>query len=190
MTSILTLTAVSAMFLNLPLQLGIGAREIYFERERPLIYSLFSAALLFVSLVFEWLLFAYVFSPLSLGFLKYIILLPLGAVFPSCLGFFLGKFVRKFSAKDIAALNLSNASGANIAALFITLSLAASAAEALALAAGFSAGLFLANAVLRSIRFRIEREKVSVFLRGVPLMFIAMGILSLAVMAAASIILH
>jgi electron transport complex protein RnfA len=71
------------------------------------------------------------------------------------------------------------------AALFITLNVAGGFLEAVILALFFSAGIALAVLIINEIRLRSEMEAVPQFLRGSPLILIAMGLLSMIFSSAA-----
>jgi electron transport complex protein RnfA len=180
----IALAVLSGFFLNLPLHFGIGVSDIYAEREARFLNYVLKALILFFTLLLQWLLFALVFSPMMLGFFKYFLLLPVGAFFPLCLRFILQKIFPKLLKKEDVFV-FSYGSGASIAACLIMLSIAGSLAEALVIASGFSGGTLFSMLLLSSILFRVEREKVTSLIRGFPLMLIAMGILALALSAAA-----
>jgi electron transport complex protein RnfA len=185
----LPLVILGGFFLNLPLQMGLGAHEIFFSRNDSLLDALFESILLFFTLLFEWALFTFVFSPLTLGFFKYFLILPLGAVVPSCLRLAAARTLPSRFALRNSVYSFPYMSGANVAALLVMLGLATTGTEALVLAAGFSSGVFISMTILRAIRFRIDRERINPLIRGTPLLLIAMGLLSLAVMSVAIIYL-
>lgn len=180
MSVVATIAVLCGLYLNLPLQCGIGVREIFDDRENHLVTGLVEAALLFISLFLEWCFFVYIISPLGIGFVRYFILLPLAAVVPVCVSFIFKREVGTFPHR----------SGAGIAAMMIILSLGGNATEAATEAASISLGIFFCVLILRAIRFKLERERVNAMFRGVPLLLIAMGILSLAITAAAVIYLR
>lgn len=190
MSSLVSLAVLSGCLLNLPLQWGIGIREIFVERKGRFGDTLFEAVLLFVSILIQWLLFAFVFSPLALGALVYFLPLPMSAALALCVNAALKKMSPQAYDKHGQALAFSYRSGASLASLFILLSLAGSFTEAVILAMGISLGVFFATIILRAIHFRIEREKVSAFVRGMPLLLITMGLLSLALSSVAIIYLR
>lgn len=180
------LILLSALAFNLPLQMGIGVRETFLEQTAGLRDVFAEAVLLFISLIIEWLFFVFALSPLTLGFFKYFALIPLGAALPHLIRAAARRVAPAF-ARRAALFEFPYRSGANIAALLVMISLAGSAGEALALAAGFSGGLFFAMIILRSIQFRAGRERTSPLLRGLPLLLISMGLLALAVSSVAII---
>jgi Na+-translocating ferredoxin:NAD+ oxidoreductase RnfA subunit len=71
------------------------------------------------------------------------------------------------------------------AALFITLNIAGSLSEAAVLSLGFSCGILLAVIIAGEIRRRSQMEKVPQWLRGTPLVIIALGLLSLVCVSGA-----
>jgi electron transport complex protein RnfA len=190
MISLVSLAVLGGFFLNLPLQWGIGIREIFLERKGRFGDTLLEAALLFVSVLIQWLLFVYVFSPLALGALVYFLPLPLSAALTLCANAALKKLsAEAFSGREQAFV-FSYRSGAALISVFMLLSLAGSFSEAVILATGISLGVFFASIILRAIHFRIEREKASGFVRGMPLLLITMGLLSLAFSSVAIIYLR
>lgn len=183
----ITLAVLCGLFLNLPLQMGIGIKDIYSSQGMGFWDSVLEALLLFLSLLAQWLLFALVFSPLTLGFFKYFALLPLGAALPLFLRLAANR-LKIAQKEDVFAFPYR--SGASVAAFLIMLSLAEDWSEALLIAAGLSCGVLFSMLLLRTIRFRINREKVQSGIRGVPLLLITMGILALAISSAAIIYLR
>jgi electron transport complex protein RnfA len=138
-----------------------------------------------LSLPILWAFFTYILVPFSLGFFEYMLLFPLSVLV--CMG--LEAAVNHFFPKVLPALPdlpkvklfspLSAYNGLVPAALIMSLNMASSLIDAAVLALGFYGGLLLASLILREIQKRASLEAVPEFLRGLPLMLISMGLLSL-----------
>jgi electron transport complex protein RnfA len=74
--------------------------------------------------------------------------------------------------------------GITAVSLFICINIANKLSEVVMLSFGFTFGIFIVNVIIGEIRRRAELEAVPVFLRGKPLIIIAMGLLSLVFTAA------
>jgi electron transport complex protein RnfA len=179
MNNLAALAVFSGLSLNLMVHLGIGIRDFNQEPSRPVRFTLFQWAVLFVSIAALWCLFTYIFTPLSLGFFEYFLLFPLaagtGKLWESL-------FVRLFSREEAEKRLFSISSSYNalvITALIVTIRLAGSFIEALVMALGFSLGALAALFILRAILSRFSGETVSPTLRGAPLLLISLGLLAL-----------
>jgi electron transport complex protein RnfA len=189
-SALFSLGILSALSLNLVLHLGLGIRNIKNEADKPLGARWYQWVVLFLAILLLWLLFTYIFSPLSLGFLEYFLLFPLSAL---VCGGLETLFRRLFPRLPESREQFSPASGYDglvLAALILTLRLSASFVEALVLALGFSLGGLGVFFLLREIRRRSALEKVPRALRGMPLILISMGFLSLVFSSASVILLH
>jgi electron transport complex protein RnfA len=176
--------------LNLILHLGLGMRHIKNEEGENLTHLLYQGAVLFLSILLLWLFFTYILSPLSLGFFEYFLLFPLSTLVYGGLK----KLPRRlFPRLPECQDQFSPAEGYDrfvLAALLLTLRLAASFFEALVLSLGFPLGFLGVFFLLREIRRRGALEKVPRTLRGMPLTFISMGFLSLIFSSVSVILLH
>jgi electron transport complex protein RnfA len=179
MNNLAALAVFSGLSINLMIHLGIGIRDFNREPCRPIRFIIFQCSSLFVSVVALWSLFSYIFSPLSLGFFEYFLLFPLvagsGKLWESL-------FIRLFPPEE-AAKRLFPVIGTYNAltttALLVTMRLAGSFTEAVALALGFALGTLAALFLLRAILSRFSRETVPPLLRGPPLLLISAGLLAL-----------
>ena len=161
----------------------------------------------FVSTMLLWLFFSILQSVLFLGFLEYILIFPVSSLFFTVIEYlarrlvvktdwkgkiisrnrFISEYFFNGAAADRSSHNVgsSHNGGAPVvgapvgAALFITLGLAGGFAQAAMLSFCFSAGAALAVLISGEIRRRSAMEAVPRCLRGGPLVFIAMGLLSL-----------
>jgi electron transport complex protein RnfA len=120
-----------------------------------------------------------------LGFLNYLLIFPLSALV--CMGLE-ACAVRLFFKKEQFSPLFGAASAYNglaVSALFLTMHLAASPAEAAVLSLSFAGGALLAAVILGEIKRRASIEKVPRFFRGTPLLLISAGLLSLIFSSAA-----
>jgi electron transport complex protein RnfA len=172
----------SGLSLNLILQFGLGIQHIGLDDEnRVRSYELpvVQGGILFLAVPLLWFFFVYMVGPLSLGFLEYMLLFPLSVLV--CRG--LEGAVDYFFPRALPAVKaftpLSAYNGLVPAALMMSLCLASSLAEVVILSLGFCGGLLLAILILKEIQRGSSLEAVPEFLRGLPLMLISMGLLSL-----------
>lgn len=200
MRNIIILAVFSGLSLNMLLQMGLGIRNIGDYHSRIIKDTISRSGALFFSVLLLWLLFSYVFSPLNLGYLEYFLLFPLikaaGTGFEALTRRFfpsLTRIIRPPAEEPSGQEHLPFVTAYDsltIAALILTLRLAGSFAEAAALSLGFSLGNLMAIIILRGINRRSLLERVPNLLRGTPLLFIAMGLMSLIFSSAAAILLQ
>ena len=192
MNTLAALAVFSGLSLNLLFQFGLGIRETTaITKENELFRSLLLQWLaLFLSVLLIWLFFSYIISPLSLGFFQYFLLFPLTVGVSRVLeeGFnrlfpVLSGSPKVFSAKRGYA-------GLILVSLFLTLHLALTVTEAVVLSAGFSLGTILAMFIVLAVHKRSSMEPVPAFLRGLPLLIISLGLLSLIFSFIAAILLR
>jgi electron transport complex protein RnfA len=100
------------------------------------------------------------------------------------------RFFPKISTEPGASSARTSYNGLVIAALLMTLRLASTFMEAMVLALGFSLGGLFSIGILKAIHKRSSLETVPAILRGIPLMLISMGLLSLIYASAAVILLR
>jgi electron transport complex protein RnfA len=204
MINLIILAVFSGLSLNLMLQMGLGIRDIGFHPERIVRNTLFQWGILFFSVLLFWLLFSYVLSPLALGYLEYFLLFPLitaaGKGFKALNRRFLllgtqpaawipTPLIEKLSAAELFPAVAAH-DGLTIAALILTLRLAGSFVEAAVLSLGFSLGGAAAVLILRDIHRRSSLERLPLALRGRPLLFISMGLMSLIFSSVAAVLLR
>ncbi|MDR0377155.1 MAG: hypothetical protein LBH70_05110 [Spirochaetaceae bacterium] len=204
MSNLIILAVFSGLSLNLLLQMGLGIREIGARSKRILRNTLFQWGTLFFSVLLLWLLFSYVLSPLALGYFEYFLLFPLITAAGKGIRVLMRRFLRpgvppaswipgpvleELSASELFPA-VTACDGLTIAALILTLRLAASFAEAVVLSLGFSLGGAAAVLILRDIYRRSSLERVPLALRGRPLLFISMGLMSLIFSSVAAVLLR
>ncbi|MDR3275697.1 MAG: hypothetical protein LBT11_00575 [Treponema sp.] len=180
----------SAISLNLLLQMGLGMSSIGREPGRPLRGGLLQWGGLFCSVLLLWCFFSYIIAPLSLSFLEYFLIFPLSVAAGK--GFdVLGERLLQDEYWETRIFQAESAyDGLILAALFMSLRLANSFIGALIIALGFSLGTLAAALIVRDIARRSAMEQVPAALRGLPLLLISEGLLSLIFSAIAAIILH
>ncbi|MDR1374454.1 MAG: hypothetical protein LBJ24_05720 [Treponema sp.] len=185
---IISLGIFAGMAANLVIHLGLGLGEIGTCRFRR--HAWVQWAVLFITVLSLWFFFTYIIAPLSLGFLNYILFFPLSALV--CMGLEACAF-RFFFGKERLSPPFGAASAYNglaLSALFLTMHLAASPVEAAVLSLSFTGGALIAAFILCEIKRRASIEKVPPLFRGVPLMLISAGLLSLIFSSAAVFLLR
>ncbi|GHV92351.1 hypothetical protein AGMMS50268_28540 [Spirochaetia bacterium] len=176
----------------------------------------YETAAIFLSVIFLWLFFTLILAPMKLGFFWYFLLFPLGA--PACIAaeWLLVRLVRIVTTQVLPKLaksvfsdeekaqdihldvkrsvplfqGISAYDGLVPLALLLTLNLAFTFMEAVILSLGFALGFLFSILILNEIRRRSALEAVPLFLRGLPLTLISMGLLSLIFSSGALIFLN
>jgi Na+-transporting NADH:ubiquinone oxidoreductase subunit NqrE len=188
MSQIALFAILAAVSLNLVLHTGLGIKEVYQDVHSPFSGSLLRWVSLFVVVFLLWLLWTFVFSPLSLGFFDVIFIFPLCALALYVIDEYVSKYkslTRFHKNNNVISLSIPLC----VFSLFMTLRLASTVAEAALLSLFFSAGCVLASLILNSILLRMMSEPVSKKITGVPLTFISNGLLALIFVAVATILL-
>jgi len=174
---LLLLFIYSCITINVVLQCALGINGIA-ESKRPVSKSSFvKSAIIFLSVIILWFLFSKIIYSLVSGIFIYILLFPVSAVLYKGVEYLIFLYIIKD--EEQAESFISFPEGIIAAAVFICINIANSFLEVVILSLGFSAGLFLVNFIIWEIRRRAALEAVPVFLRGKPLILIAMGLLSL-----------
>jgi len=189
MIQLATLAVFSGLSLNLLLQFALGAAgaagDTFPKGETRRRLPYFQLGVLFVSVLFLWIIFTYVFPPSWKGFSEYFLFFPLSALI--CIGLELlrerifpkfGPVTRVFSA-------FTAYDGLAPVSLIITFAVAANFAGAFVLVLFFVIGNMAAMLALNEIRRGSTLEWVPRFIRGSPLILISMGLLSLISVSAA-----
>jgi Na+-translocating ferredoxin:NAD+ oxidoreductase RnfA subunit len=184
-TALFAVLAVLA--LNLVLHTGLGIKEIYQDVNSSFSGSLLRWVSLFAVVFLFWLLWTFVFSPLSFGFFDIIFIFPFCALALHAIDEYVPKHTGPF---HINAHRISLSIPLCVFSLFMTLRLASTVAEAALLSLFFSAGCVLASLILSSILLRMRSEPVSKKVAGIPLAFISNGLLALIFSAGAAILLR
>ena len=179
----------AALSLNLFLNFALGIREMILRERSPGVLLYYPWIILFVSTLLLWVFFARILF-FTGGILDYILIFPISVLGAMGLEMLLFRFLGSYLKIEENPLLFSVGSpynGLSAAALFLTLRFALSFADALLLTFAFSAGSLLAFLIIKEIQKRSFLEAIPHGLRGTPLLFISMGILSL-VFSAASVL--
>jgi len=165
----------SSLSVNLILQCGFGMAGVTMPTARKL--PLLHTALCFITVLFLWLFFTYILSPLALGFFGYILFFPVASVvYNACEHLLFTVLLKRAPSREDSNFFTDGLPGA---ALFLTYNIAGGFIDALLMAAGFSAGLLLILLITGEINRRSEMEAVPRLLSGRPLILVSMGLLSL-----------
>jgi len=190
MSYLAALFLVSLFLLNLTLQTGLGVLKIRKRRNYSVKNLFFEYFVLFLSVLIQYLFFTFVFSPLNMGVLKYFMIFPFAAAFSCLCRFFYNNVVSGYIKLEDYVFDFSYNNGICVAAVALLLCLASSVKEAVVLDLGFCAGVFCAVTVVKMIMLRMIQESASDFFRGIPLMLISMGLLSIIWVQAALVYLN
>ena len=204
MITLAVLAIFSGLSLNLLLTFALGAARTagksYSNSRRTVSdqgIPLFQFGILFSSVLLLWVIFFYLFPFFLGGFFEYFLLFPFSALV--CMGIELISDMvmvkRTARQKEDAPSEiykktysaLTAYDGLVPVALYITLNLAWNFIGALVLALFFALGNIIAILILNEIRRKAGLEKVPRILRGNPLVFITMGLLSFAFMSLAGV---
>ncbi|MDR2102681.1 MAG: hypothetical protein LBP42_01110 [Treponema sp.] len=183
----LSLAIFSSLSLNLIVQLGLGIENSGPLRQDEGRLPLVQIGSFFLAVPLLWAFFTYLLTPFFFGFSEYFLLFPLSAL--AGIGFdrLFAFFSPKAAARGEAFTPMTGYDGLILAALALTLHLASAFIEALVLSLGFSLGILLSLCILRGIQKRSVIERTPLFLRGVPLMLLSMGLLALIFSSAADL---
>jgi electron transport complex protein RnfA len=179
---LLLLFIYSGFTMNIVLQCGLGVKGAVESKSNLNITTLIKLALIFSSIVLLWLFFSKVLFSIFSGIFVYVILFPISAIVYDGLEYLIFRYIYKNNENTETFISFPN--GITAASVFICINIAHNINEALMLSFGFTFGIFLVNLIIREIRRRAELETVPVYLRGKPLVLIAMGLLSLIFTAA------
>jgi electron transport complex protein RnfA len=192
MTVNVLLFFLAAFAVNLTIHLGLGLREMFFERDCGMGSYVFHAVNMMISSLILWHLFVYILFPLTFGLISEFLLYPLCFLlhyaFSGAADILSGRGVEREGNGEQYKKSVYGAVFI-LAAVIFTLKFAANSIEAILLSCGFAFGLILSALSLKAIRLRIAKEKAPPTLRGLPLMLVSRGLLSLVFCALAGIML-
>ncbi|MDR1468498.1 MAG: hypothetical protein LBT00_04330 [Spirochaetaceae bacterium] len=190
MNEIVLCAILASFFLNLVLHTGLGIKEIYRDIDASLRGPFLRGGALSVIVFLFWLLWTFVFTPLSLGFFDIIFIFPFCALTFYIIDEHVPK--QKFHAKLFYGTDHSFFSSISLCvfSLFATLRLASSVAEAAVLSLSFFAGFILSALTLGSIYLRAQSEPISKKISGIPFVFISNGLLALLFSITATVLLR
>jgi len=182
LTWLVMLAVFSGLSMNLILQFGLGLKGIAFDESISKERLLAGSGILCATIIFLWLFFSLVRSVLFLGLAEYVLLFPVSFLIFSIFECLTNRFIlKKNEGQEKTILFGDTLTGGAFAgaALFMTLNAAGGLFEAIVFSLGFSCSAALVIVVVSEIRRRAELEAVPHGLRGGPLAFIALGLLSL-----------
>jgi len=185
--SLMATAVFSGLSANLILQCGFDLKEIALDGE-PDRKKMFSGlGCVCISIIALWLVFSLVRSILPMGLMEYMLLFPVSCVAFSFIDYLFNRYVlRKTSfSKKTETKQFLREGGLTAAALFITLNIASGFMEAAVAAIGFTLGVAVTFLIIGEIRRRCSMESVPRFFKGVPLVLITAGLLSLVFSSAA-----
>jgi len=183
----LALVFFAALSLNLLLHFALGIKELVRREQSSAVYLYYPWGILFVSTFFLWILLARILF-FTGGILDYFLVFPLSVLGSMGLEkLFFHSFIKK---KNPGIFSIgSSYNGLAAAALFLTLRYAISFADAFLMSLAFSAGGLLAFLIIKEIQKRTFLEAIPHRLRGIPILLISMGLLSLLFSAASALFL-
>ncbi|MCL2196004.1 MAG: hypothetical protein FWB77_00140 [Treponema sp.] len=181
-TPLLLLLICSSFTMNLILQCGLGLKGIVESKSSLNVPSFVKLGLVFSTIILLWLFFSKIIFSLFYGLFIYVILFPISAIVYDGLEFLIFNYLLKRDREEETFVSFP--SGVTAAAVFICINMASGLTDVLVLSFGFTFGIFAVNLIMREIRKRAALEAVPLFLRGKPLVLIAMGLLSLIFTAA------
>ena len=174
---LLLLFIYSCFTINIILQCAIGIKGVAESKRAADLNSIIKTLIMFITILLLWFFFTAVIYPILPGIFIYILLFPVSALVYSCFEYFIFRFLLKRNPEEESIISFPG--GFTAAAVFIIINISNSTEETVVLAFGFTSGIFLINFIITEIRRRAALEAVPEFLRGKPLVLIAMGLLSL-----------
>ena len=185
------LAVFSGLSLNLLLQFALGTAGVAYDshskNESGRQLPFFQLGVLFVSVLFLWVFFTSVFPPHWRSFLEYFLFFPLSALVCMGLEFLREWALPKYGNMDKVFSAFTAYDGLVPVSLLLTYALAGDFASAFVIVLFFVLGNLAAMLALNEIRRRSALEWVPRYLRGSPLVFISMGLLSFISAAVAGI---
>ena len=182
------LIVFSAFTMNLTLQCALGIRGIAEDKTYNRFLTIIKLGIILFSIIFIWILFSKVISPLISGIFIYVLLFPVSYMIYEGLEYIIFQQILKKDPQEDSFISFPG--GITAAAVFICLNIAKDFLEAVLLSLGFTLGIFLVYLIIREIRRRAALEAVPNFFRGKPLVIISMGLLSLIFSACSLMLLR
>jgi len=179
---LILLFVYSCFTMNLVLQCGLGLRGIAESKSAMNVQAFAKLGLVFLTVILIWFFFSNVIFSLFSGIFIYVLLFPVSAIVYDGLEYLTFQYLLKRSREEETFISFPGCITA--VAVFICINMANGFLDVLILSFGFTSGIFIISLITREIRKRAALEAVPVFLRGKPLVLIAMGMLSLIFTAA------
>jgi len=174
---LLLLFIYSGFTINIILQCAIGIKGVAESKKTINLESIIKTFIIFFTIILMWFFFSRVVYPIIPGIFIYILLFPVSGLFYSYLEHVIFCYLLKKEMESEPIISFP--SGFTAAAVFICINISNNIMETIVLAFGFTSGIFFVNFIIMEIRRRAALEAIPIFLRGKPLVLIAMGLLSL-----------
>jgi Na+-translocating ferredoxin:NAD+ oxidoreductase RnfA subunit len=185
---LILLFVISVFTMNLTLQCALGIKGTAESKKSGALINLIKTGIIFFSIVVLWLMFSKVLVSISTSIFIYILLVPVSFIVYEGLEFLVYTFLYKNRNEEESFISFPG--GITAAAVFICMNIADGILQTLVLSFGFTGGIFLVSMIVREIRKRAALEKVPYFMRGKPLVLVAMGLMSLVFMVGSLLILR
>jgi len=201
MISLAALAIFAGLSLNLLLFFALGsvstAGDPLYKGEVVHRMPVFQLCILFIVVLLLWCFFAFLLPSSVLEFALYFLMFPLSVLACSGLEFLGKKFLPpsigkgSLPAADVrtAFLAYTAYDGLVPAAFVLTFVLSKNLIEAFVVVSSFVVSTFAAMLVLNEIRRRSTLERLPHYIRGTPLILIAMGLLSFVLVSVSGIFL-
>jgi electron transport complex protein RnfA len=167
---------LSAFTMNLVLQCALGIKGIVESKNTANMLFYIKLGTIFVAVILLWVIIYGVKSIIP-GMYIFVLLFPVSYMVYNGIEFLIFRFVLKKDSKDDNSIDFPGGICAVI--VFICVNLAGNFAQVSLLSFGFCTGILIIFIILEEIRKRAALEAVPCFLRGKPLVLVAMGLLSL-----------
>jgi electron transport complex protein RnfA len=188
MNNLIILAVFSVFSFNLVLTFGLGTKEIFESGKQSIPGSLLQLPVMFITIFVSWLIFTFILSPLSLGFLQYFLLFPLTVFLAFGIETSISTLIPGYMRQNKIFSLYTSYSGLIITALILTLYLADTVMDAFVLSFCLSFSAFFAILLLRMIKLRGKNEKLPSIFSGQPILLISMALLSLVSLSIAYIL--
>lgn len=173
----LLLFIYSGLMINLVLQCALSIEGVADSKKPVDLSTIIKSIIVFVCIVFLWFILSKGLYSLASGLFIYVLIFPVSAMVYGGFEYIVFRYILKKDAKNESIFSFPG--GITAVAVFVCINIANNILETLALSIGFTAGMLLVYLIIIEIRRRAALEAVPFFLRGKPLVLIAMGLLSL-----------
>ena len=174
---LLILLIYSGFSINLMLQCALGIKGPVESKDPLNLHMMIRLSIIFFCIILLWFFFSRILYNLIPGMFIYVLLFPVSAVIYNGIEYLIFKYAAKKDIQDNPIVSFPG--GITAVSVFICINLANGIIETVFLSFGFTCGIFLVGLIIREIRCRAALEEVPFFLRGKPLVLVAMGLLSL-----------
>jgi Na+-translocating ferredoxin:NAD+ oxidoreductase RnfA subunit len=187
-TPLILLFILSVFTMNLTLQCALGIKGNAESKNAGYLINLIKSGIIFFSIIILWLVFSKIIFAVSSSIFVYILLVPASFIVYEGLEYLVYYFLYKNRDEEESFINFPG--GIIAAALFVCMNIADSFLQTLVLSFGFTGGIFLVSAIVREVRKRAALEKVPLFMRGKPLVLVAMALMALVFTVGSLLILR